>query len=264
MILKIESGITKSDTERKNVMFKKISPKKISEEVIEQFKDLLKSGEIKPGDELPPERDLAELLGVSRPPLREALKVLQVMGFIEIRPRSKIIVKSLTKESLEDPLSLLIEDDLDKVFELLDIRQAMEGWAAYKAAKTATKEDIERLQIILGRDQENLMNNRDDAKADADFHFAMALAAHNTMLSHLMDFCYHLLWNTQRLAREKIFKKEENRKLIVENHLRIFEAIKDGDADRASEEARSHIHFVEQELRRVIAEEDVDEDDEMS
>jgi len=140
-------------------MFKKISPRKISEEIIEQFKDLLKTGEIKPGDELPPERELADLLGVSRPPLREALNVLQAMGFLEIRPRSKIIVKSLTKEPLEEPLSLLIEDDIDKVFELMDIRKAMEGWAAYKAAKTATKEDIERLQIIVGRDQQNFQDH---------------------------------------------------------------------------------------------------------
>jgi GntR family transcriptional repressor for pyruvate dehydrogenase complex len=236
-------------------MFKKISPRKISEEIIEQFKDLLKTGEIKPGDELPPERDLADLLGVSRPPLREALNVLQAMGFLEIRPRSKIIVKSLTKEPLEEPLSLLIEDDIDKVFELMDIRKAMEGWAAYKAAKTATKEDIERLQIIVGRDQQNLHDHRNDAKTDADFHVSIALAAHNTLLSHLMGFCYHLLWNTQRLAREKIFTKEKNRKLIVENHLRIFEAIKNGDADGASEEARNHIDFVERELRKVLAEE---------
>lgn len=62
-------------------MFKKISPKKISDEIIEQFKEMLNNGQLKPGDELPPERELAEMLGVSRPPLREALNALQKLGF---------------------------------------------------------------------------------------------------------------------------------------------------------------------------------------
>jgi len=74
-------------------MFKKISPTKISDEIIEQFKDLLKGGEIKPGDELPPERELADLLGVSRPSLREALNVLQVMGFLEIWPTGSDVLQ---------------------------------------------------------------------------------------------------------------------------------------------------------------------------
>lgn len=236
-------------------MFKKISPRKISDDIIEQFKDLFSKGNLKPGDELPSERELAKSIGVSRPPLREALNALQVMGFIDIKPRSKIIIKSFTEKSLEEPLSILIEDDIDKVFELMEFRRAMEGWAAYKAAKEATREDIQRLKIIIHRDQENLKNNRDDAKTDADFHVAISIAAHNTILSHLMAFCYHLLWNTQRIARKRIFRKDENRKLIADQHLKLFEAIKDRDGDRASTEARNHIDFVEKELRRVIVEE---------
>ena len=174
-------------------MFKKISPRKISDDIIEQFKEMLANGELKQGDELPSERVIAESIGVSRPPLREALNVLQAMGFIEIKPRSKIVVKSLAAKSLEDPLSILLEGDIGKVFELLDIRRELEAWAASKAAEKATSEDIERLRIILYQDQENLKHGRNDAKTDADFHVAISVAAHNTVLSHLMAFCYNLL-----------------------------------------------------------------------
>ncbi|MBW2082639.1 MAG: FadR family transcriptional regulator [Deltaproteobacteria bacterium] len=236
-------------------MFKKISPKKISDEIIEQFKELLSRGQLKPGDELPSERELAESIGVSRPPLREALNALQAMGFIEIHPRSKIVVKSLAKKPLEDPLTRLISDDIDKFFELLDIRRAMESWAAYTAAKKATNEDINKLEEIIKRDQENLRLNRDDAKTDADLHIAISLAAHNTVLSHLTASCYNILWNSQKMSRKKLFKKKENKRLIAEQHMKIFRAIKAKDPDRASKEARSHIDFVEQEIRKIIDEE---------
>lgn len=236
-----------------SVMFKKISPKKISDEIIEQFKGLLGKGELKPGDELPSERELAELIGVSRPPLREALNALQAMGFVEIRPRSKIIVKSIVEKTMEDPLSLLLEDDTDKVFELLELRSAMESWSAYLAATRATEKDVKKLQAIIGQDQENLKIGKDDAKTDADFHLTVSMATHNTLFSHLMASCYHLLWNTQKMSREKIFRKKSNRQVIAEQHLRIFEAINERDPQRASREARQHIEFVEKELRKVLS-----------
>lgn len=234
-------------------MFHKISPKKISDEIIEQFKALLSNGEIKPGDELPSEREMAESIGVSRPPLREALNALQAMGFIEIRPRSKILVKSLTEKPVEDALSLLIADDPEKFFELLDIRRAMESWAAFNAAKKASQSDIERLEEIIARDQENLRNNRDDAKIDADFHVAVSLAAHNTILSHLTASCYNILWSTQKMSREQLFRKKENKQSIAEQHMCIFQAIKSRNPEQASREARRHITFVETELRGLMA-----------
>ena len=236
-------------------MFKKISPRKISDDIIEQFKDMLAKGEITQGDELPSERELAESIGVSRPPLREALNTLQAMGFIEIKPRSKIIVKSVAPKSLEDPLSILLEDDIEKVFELLDIRRELEVWAACKAAERSNSEDIERLKLIIHHDQTNLKSDRNDAKTDADFHVAISIAAHNTVLSHMMAFCYNLLWNSQKIARKRIFKKEGNRKVIAEQHSQLFEAIRDRDCKRASAAARKHIDFVERELKKITLEE---------
>ena len=105
-------------------MFSKISPKKISDEIIEQFMSLLGKGELKPGDALPSERELANLIGVSRPPLREALNALQALGFVEIRPRRKIIVKSIAEKTFLDPLSLFISEDIDKAQEAYDNAKA--------------------------------------------------------------------------------------------------------------------------------------------
>jgi len=229
-------------------MFQKISPRKISDEIIEQFKSLLSRGELKPGDELPSERELADSIGVSRPPLREALNALQAMGFIEIKPRSRIVVKAVTEKLFADPLAILIEEDTAKLFEVLEIRRAMENWAAYKAAERATPAEIDKLKKIIEKEEDNLRSNREDAKTDADFHLAIALATHNTVFSHLMASWYHLLWNTQQVAREKIFRKKGNRAIIADQHRRLFEAISRGDRDEASRVATGHIDFVTKEL----------------
>jgi len=233
-------------------MFKKISPRKISDEIIEQFKEMLSKGELKPGDELPSERELAEMIGVSRPPLREALNALQTMGFIQIRPRSKIIVRSVVDKLLGDPVSILIAEDMEKIFELLEIRRAMESWVAYNAAKRASEEAVKKIEKIVENDQENLRLNRDDAKTDADFHVSIAQATGNTIFSHLMASCYHILWNTQIVSRETLFRKEANRERIAQQHLDIFKAIQRRDAEGAAREARRHIDFVAEELRRLL------------
>jgi DNA-binding FadR family transcriptional regulator len=80
------------------------------------------------------------------------------------------------------------------------------------------------------------------------------MATHNTLFSHLMASCYHLLWDTQKISRARIFKRKDNPKRIVEQHRRIVQGIKDRDAERAGREAGRHIDFVERELRMIMAE----------
>ncbi|MEJ2024734.1 MAG: FCD domain-containing protein, partial [Deltaproteobacteria bacterium] len=97
-----------------------------------------------------------------------------------------------------------------------------------------------------------LRQNRNDAKTDADFHIAVALAAHTTILSHLTASCYTMLWSTQKMSRQRLFKKTENKQRIAEQHLRNFHAIKSGNPNQASREARRHINFVEEELKGLM------------
>jgi GntR family transcriptional repressor for pyruvate dehydrogenase complex len=175
------------------------------------------------------------------------------LGYVEIRPRSKIIIKSAVQKILEDPLSLLIGDDIERLLEVLEIRRGIESWAAYRAAERSTSEDIGRLEMIVQRDQENVRENKEDAKLDADFHVAVSMATNNTIQSHLMASCHRLLWNSQKVIRQKIFRKEENRLVVAEQHLRILEAIKDKDSLGASTEAIKHIDFAERELTRIFS-----------
>src|SRR4030066_2223653 len=132
-------------------MFNSIKHTKISEDITNQIKRLIIDGELKPGDQLPPERELIKQLGVSRPSLREALNSLVTMGFLEVRQAKRSFVKSVTSKLIGDPLSLLIKADDQKIFDLIEVRRAIETWTAYHAAQKASSEDIAHLGRIITR-----------------------------------------------------------------------------------------------------------------
>lgn len=235
-------------------MFKKIPARKLSDEIVDQFIDLIERGILKPGDKLPPEREMAKELGISRLPLREALKALQTMGFIDIQNRRKILVQPMTKSAVQDPLSMVLEGSIQKVFELLEIRKALETWAATRATEMADETDLRELEQIIERMKRDFKDGVLGDKADADFHLAISRATHNTILSHLMATWYRLLWDCQKVSREKLFSKEENRKLLLNQHIEIFEAIRNREREKAGEAAQRHILFVEEELKKDLQE----------
>ena len=92
-------------------MFTTLSRKRFSDEIVEQMISLIKDGRLKPGDSLPSEREIAQKPGASRPPLREALKTLECLGFIEIKQRRKSIVKSAADFSFQNPLANVLQGD---------------------------------------------------------------------------------------------------------------------------------------------------------
>jgi GntR family transcriptional regulator, transcriptional repressor for pyruvate dehydrogenase complex len=130
-------------------MFKPIKVRHISEEVFDQIKTAIIEGDLKPGDKLPSERELTSSLGVSRLPVREALKLLVNMGFIETKQGGGSYVRSLLADRMRDPIGLMMKDSEDKIFELLDVRKEIETWSVSYAAQRATEEEISSLLDII-------------------------------------------------------------------------------------------------------------------
>src|SRR6056297_1982532 len=128
------------------IVFEPIRPKKISEEIVEQIKALISRGELKPGDRVPSERELAALLGVSRPSVREAIMVLEAMGLVESRQGGGTFVRSLTQATLADPLSSMVEKNPRMLHHLAEVRMGLETWSAYLAAQRASDEEIAELR----------------------------------------------------------------------------------------------------------------------
>src|SRR5512136_1314056 len=212
------------------VMFNSIKHTKISEEIADQIKRLIIDGKLRPGDRLPPERELVKEFGVSRPSLREALNTLVGMGFLETKGK-RTFIKSVASESVQNPLSLLIKADTQKIFDLIEVRKAIEVWGASLAAQRASKEDIKHLARIIKEMKKAFDEGRSWEKQDADFHLGIAQATHNTIQTHIMSTIYDLL----RESMARVFKDRSKVKKLLDHHDRIFNAIETHSPDKARE-----------------------------
>jgi GntR family transcriptional repressor for pyruvate dehydrogenase complex len=226
-------------------MFTSVKHTRVSDEIVTQVKSLISEGTLKPGDQLPPERELIKEFGVSRPTLREALKSLIAMGFLEVNPAKRPSVKSMTSERMQDPLSLLIKTDTQKIFDLIEVRKAMEAWSAFHAAQRATEEDIKQLEFIIKEMKAAFEQGRNWEKEDADFHLAIAQATHNTIQTHIMSTIYDLL----RESVARVFTDRAKVKKLLHQHDRIFSAIKNHSPEKARDRTLEHLDYVDLEVK---------------
>jgi len=229
-------------------MFKSVKHTRISDEIVNQIKTLISEGKLKPGDKLPPERELIKEFGVSRPSLREALNSLVTMGFLEIKGK-RTYIKSVASQSMQNPLSLLIKADTKKIFDLIEVRKAIEAWGAYLAAQRASKEDIKQLAGVIEEMKKAFEQGRPWEKQDADFHLGIAQATHNTIQTHIMSTIYDLL----RESMARVFRDRSKVKKLLDHHYRIFSAIKRHSPDKAREKTLEHLNYVESEVKESTA-----------
>jgi GntR family transcriptional repressor for pyruvate dehydrogenase complex len=225
-------------------MFKPIKHVKVSDEIVDQIRNLISQGKLKPGDRLLPERELIREFDVSRPSLREALNSLITMGFLEIKGK-RTYIKSVASESMQNPLSLLLKADTQKIFDLIEVRKAIEAWGAFLAAQRATEEDIKQLANIIEEMRGAFEKGQSWEKQDADFHLGLAQATHNTIQTHIMSTIYDLL----RESMAKVFKDRSKVKKLLDHHQRIFNAIKNHSPDKAREKTLEHLSYVESEVK---------------
>ncbi len=230
-------------------MFRSIKHQRISDEIVGQIKHLISEGKLRPGDRLPPERDLIKEFGVSRPSLREALNSLVATGFLEVKQAKRTYVKSLTSGTMRDPLSLLIRADAQKIFDLVEVRKAMEAWGAFRAAERASEEDVQRLGKIIEEMSVALKNEKPWEKQDADFHLAMAQATHNTIQIHMMSTISDLLREYMAAIFSSTFTDGTKAKKLFRQHHQIFNAIKTRSPEKARERMLTHLDYVESELK---------------
>ena len=228
--------------------FKPIKQEKISTKIVGQIKSLIKEGDLKPGDALPPERELVKVFNVSRASLREALNSLAGMGFLEMSQKHRTIVKSLASGRMTEPLHLLIRDDIQTVFELIEVRKAIETWNAYHAAKRATDDDIARLEKSTESMRTKIEQRLSVVEDDADFHLAMAEATHNKIQTHLMFSIYDLLKESLGGYYESIKMQD-----IYDQHCQVVEAIKKRDPDLASRRMHEHLDYVESRVKEFTS-----------
>lgn len=232
--------------------FKPIRTKRLYEEIVEQIRELMAGGQLKPGDKLLSERELAERLQVSRPSVREAIRSLEVMGFVDIRRGGGTYVRDTHADDIIRPLALFLAAERSSLLEMFEVRRIFETATARMAAERATPAEVRRLEAALESMQERF-SARDSEKgeeADVEFHYGVAEASHNALLIRLFRTLSAEFGRAVSVARRRLYMDHENPRKLVAQHRRIYAAIQDRDPEGAARAMREHLVYAERELRK--------------
>lgn len=228
-------------------MFQKVTHHKTAHAVVWQIEELILKGVLRPGDRLPAERELSEEIDVSRPVLKDALKLLDERGLLVSRKGDGTYVADVIGPIFSESVTALIERHPAATADYLEFRRDIEGVTAAHAADRATPADRKILADIVSQ-METACEDVDlqrEAKLDIEFHSAVGEAAHNVILLHSLRSCYRLLENGVFFNRERLFDHPTARKSLVEQHAFIMDRILAGDATGARRASECHIDFVQ-------------------
>ncbi|MBI2220754.1 MAG: FadR family transcriptional regulator [Acidobacteria bacterium] len=217
-------------------------PSRLYEQIVEQIEASVVGGSLKPGDQLPPERELAERFGVSRTAVREAIKTLREKGLVEAFPGRGTFITNQTTQNMRGSLARIARTAQDEgLTHLVEVREILEPEIAARAAArrrrdadlTAMREAVSAMDAAL-----------DDADAfvegDLDFHLALAEASANPIFLTLIDSIVGLL----REQRSRISFVPGGAERGQFHHKRILAAVEAGDADAARDAMRDHMKQV--------------------
>jgi len=233
-----------------DLKFEKIKPKKISDVIFEQIKKLIMDGELSPGEKMPPERELAAQLGVSRPSLREALHKLEAQGFLTQIQGDGTYVRSITSSSMDKAMEEFIKRD-DAIVDLMEVRRILETWSARTAAERATDEEIDQMEEYLQEMKISLERGEVGHISDANFHYTISYATKNILLIHVMNTIYQWIERVSYEVRSRLYTNMTNFENLYIQHQEIFDAIKSKDPDMAYDAMLNHMNYVMDEVHKM-------------
>jgi DNA-binding FadR family transcriptional regulator len=219
----------------------------MTEQVANRLVKLLSNGHLRPGDKLPPERELAKQLNVGRTTVREALKLLTLSGLLEARRGDGTYVSTEFTGALAKQIGwpvLLSEPELDMVVE---VREALEIKAARLAAERATPEEIEQLAVFRQLAEIDGRDVKRETEIDVAFHNIVTAAAHNLLLSSLMDSLSDIIWKYIYLSNQMT----ENLQTTIAEHQAIYSAIAAHDPEATEKAMRQHLSISREEILKV-------------
>ena len=211
--------------------------------VLAFMRDQLLSGRLKTGDRLLSERDLANILGVSRPVIREALRALAAIGAVEIQRGHGTVVRKPDFTALADFFSFVLAQQGDAVDDVMEVRIAIERHAIRLACKRALAHDIEKVQRAFQRIVETMDDPVAGGAADFHFHTMIVEAAHSPTLSSVYGAVANLLQRSHLERREQIMNVEGIDKFLIDHHAAILKALEERNAERADSLLADHFEI---------------------
>lgn len=239
-----------SDRAGERFVYKLVRTSRLYEQIVQQIEDSIVKGNLKPGDQLPAERELAQRFGVSRTAVREAVKALREKGLVEAYSGRGTFITDGTTQAVRQSLDLMVKiGQPEGSTHLAEVRAILEPEIASLAAAR-----IQEPELVTMRDAVATMDKAGQdpeayIEADLDFHLALAEAADNPLILSLLDSIVGLL----REQRLRIFRVPGGPERGQIHHKRILEAVEHRDADKAREAMRAHLSQVREDSQAPAA-----------
>ena len=229
-------------------MYTPIQSERLYEQIVQQIEQRIIAGELKVGDQLPAERELAEQFNVSRTAVREAIKALREKGLAEILVGRGTFITNGTSNVVRHTLDLLMKFDSSKGFmNMVEVREILEPEIAALAATRITDEYIAAMQEALDKMDATIDNVEEFVEADLDFHLALAEATQNPIIPALLDPIIDLL-REQRILTTLVKGVAQHGQ---SNHKIIIEAVKNHDPQAAREAMRHHLEQIRKDSEQL-------------
>ena len=220
-------------------MLEPLNKTRLYEDIVKQIMDSIKSGELKPGDKLPTERELAIQLNVSRTAIREALRSLETMGVIYSKVGSGTFIKEMSLDILMDSFSGILKKNERLIIELIEVRMLLEVEIAKLAARNINEDKIQAMEKALRLMENEIKEGGLGVKGDNAFHNELASAADNLAMTSILNLCGELLSTTRKAA----LKALGDPRIGLEHHWAILEAVKSRDEDEAGRLMKEHLEI---------------------
>jgi DNA-binding FadR family transcriptional regulator len=220
--------------------FQEIPRERVADRVAQELMKLIATGKLMPGERLPGERQLAEMMNVSRVSVRAALQQLKGKGFITAVQGGGTRVTAASDDQ-GSALAALLRENRKNLRDFAQIRVAIEAWAARQAAENATKEQIAEIKHALNVMTDPKRPAEFKAKDDVSFHLAVAKAADSVIYMHLMSGMGDILRETLDYHRYKLLSSQNDDRVFLQQHRKIYNAIRDGNGDAAAQAMTIHV-----------------------
>lgn len=228
--------------------YEPITRVRLRDEIAEKIRTLIANGSLKSDDRLPPERELAQLFGVSRPAVREAVRTLEATGIVRVEHGVGVTV---TEWAIEEARGLTMQSlvkESHTVQTVLDARKLIEPKMARLAAERATHEDVAHMEEVQQTLVDEIAVGGTAADQDFQFHLLIAQAAKNDVIATMFSTISALYRHTQKLHRVKTWSLPDRPQVVAKEHALILDAIRRHDGDMAEQAALDHLLSLEHTL----------------
>lgn len=238
-----------------SVPYTPVKSKRLYEEIVGQIHQLISGGQLKPGDKLLSERELADRLQVSRVSVREAIRSLEILGFIEIRHGEGTFVRDTNADDVIRPLAMFLAAERGSLLDMFEVRRIFETATSALAAERASDDEVAHIGALLEKMKAciSVGDSEKGEEYDAGYHYAVAEATHNSLLIKLLR-TVHEEWSKAVSAgsQQLLLDSADNAQKIIDQHTRVYEAIKAHDPATASQAMLEHVQFAEREIQKRL------------